>query len=41
MDQPNRRRPDWWDRAQRVMLALVTFSGEVAKVASAVRQIFR
>jgi hypothetical protein len=40
-EKPHGNKPSWWDRVQRVMLALVAFSDEAAKVAAALRQIFR
>jgi len=33
------KKPGWWDRVQRVRLALVAFSGEAATVADALRRI--
>jgi hypothetical protein len=41
MDDPHGKRPGWWDRVQRVMLALVALSGEAAKVVAALRSIVR
>jgi hypothetical protein len=35
------KKPGWWSRVQQVMVALVTLSGEAAKVADAVRRILR
>jgi hypothetical protein len=40
MDKPHGK-PSWWDRVQRVMLALVALSGEAAKLADALRSIVR
>lgn len=41
MDKPPGNRPGRWDRIQQVMLALVALSGDAAKMAAALRSIFR
>ena len=41
MDKPSDIEPTWLGRLQRVMVALVVLSGDAAKVADALRRIFR